>query len=236
MTFYLSRLMLCLLFLLGNSSLAQEAMPIQSLEQMTQMAAEHLKSEASRSYPEFQAQIDIRPPDPRLRLYRCSHLEFSLAPGTHLYGMGSLGVRCEAPQPWALHLGYQIELRGPVLVAARALAAREAVKPRDVELREIDLSADPGNYLRNPQQAVGLLSKQPILAGQALTPNMLTKPLAIRAGQKVRIMVQTPTYTVSQECTAISNAVAGDLVRCKANNGRILQGVAMDDGTLQIQF
>lgn len=236
MTFSSGRLLPCLFLLLGHASLAQGAAPTLPHERLIQMAADHLKSEAHRSYPEFQAHVDIRPPDPRLRLPECGQLEFKLAPGAKLYGASSLGVRCEGPRPWALSLGYQIKLRGKVLLGTRQLAAREIIKPRDVEVKEFDLSDEPSGYLREPRQAVGMLSKRPIQAGQPITLDMLAKPLVVRAGQKVRIMVQTPSYTVSQECTAISNGVAGDLVRCKANNGRILQGIATEAGTLDIQF
>lgn len=227
-------LIFCLL-LIGSPSLAQPTPDSQSLDALTKAATDHLKVEIQRAYPEHQAQISIRPPDPRLQLAHCDHLDFSLPSGANLFGAGSIGVRCTSPQTWALYLGYQVDLRGTVVLATRPLAARETIKARDVALKEIELVGTPGNYLRDPQQVIGLLTKRPVQAGQALVLDMLSRPLVIRSGQKVRIMVQTPSYTVSQECTAMTNAMAGDLVRCKANNGRMLQGVATEAGTLQIK-
>ncbi|MFZ5473731.1 MAG: flagellar basal body P-ring formation chaperone FlgA, partial [Pseudomonadota bacterium] len=77
--------------------------------------------------------------------------------------------------------------------------------------------------------------KQPLKAGQPLTYGLLVRPLAIRAGQKVRIVVEQPGFSVSQECTAMANANVGDLVRCRVPSGRIVQGVAGEAGTIQVK-
>lgn len=232
---FLPRSLALCLIALASPCLAQQMPPSQSLDALTQAATERLKAEIHRTYPELQAQIAIRPPDPRLQLARCDRLDFSLHAGANLYGIGSIGVRCTAPRAWALSLGYQIGLRGAVVLASRPLGSRETIKARDVTLKETDLAGAPGNYLRDPQQAIGMVTSRPVQAGQALMLDMLHKPLAIRAGQKVRIMVQAADFTVSQECTAQTNALVGDLVRCKANNGRMLQGVATEASTLQIK-
>lgn len=209
--------------------------PPQSLEAMTQAAVRYLEAEIQRQYPELKAKANVRQPDPRLRFPACKQLQFALAPGSDLQGGGSLGVRCESPYAWSLYLGYRIDLRGPVLVTTRPIPAREILKVRDVESREVELAAAPGQYLRQPQQAIGMLAKQPLKAGQPLTFALLAKPLAIRAGQKVRIVVEHPDFSISQECTALSNANVGDLVRCKVSSGRIVQGTATESGVLQIK-
>ena len=222
------------LALAGGPCLAQPALAPQSLDALSRAAHDYLKPRVAEAYPELQARIDIRPPDPRLQLTQCEELEFTLPSGASLNGIGSIGIRCASPRAWALYLAYQVGLRGPAVRAARPLAPRAAIKARDVQLKDTDLTGDPGRYLRDPRQAVGLLTKRPIQADQAITLDMLDRPLAIRSGQKVRIAVQTPSFTVSQECTAMSNAMVGDLVRCKAGNGRILQGIATEAGTLEI--
>jgi flagella basal body P-ring formation protein FlgA len=223
------------LLLCGLATAAPAEPPTQSLEAMTQAAVRHLEAEIQRQYPELKAKVSVRQPDPRLRFPACRQLQFALAPGSDLQGGGSLGVRCEVPPAWSLYLGYRIDLRGPVLVTTRPIPARDTLKARDVENREVELAAAPGQYLRQPQQAVGMLAKQPLKAGQPLTFAMLAKPLAIRAGQKVRIVVQHPDFSISQECTALANANVGDLVRCKVPSGRIVQGTASETGVLQIK-
>lgn len=222
-----------LLCCLATPALAEP--PTQSLEAMSQAAVRHLETEIQRQYPELKAKVSVRQPDPRLRFPACKQMQFALAPGSDLQGSGSLGVRCKAPYAWSLYLGYRIDLKGPVLVTTRPIAARETLKASDMENREVELAAAPGQYLRQPQQAIGMLAKQPLKAGQPLTFALLAKPLAIRAGQKVRIVVQHPDFSISQECTAMANAQVGDLVRCRVSSGRIVQGTASESGVLQIK-
>ncbi|NWG86809.1 MAG: flagellar basal body P-ring formation protein FlgA [Hydrogenophilaceae bacterium] len=232
--FLLRSLTLSSLFF-ASACLAQDGIPLQSPEAVSQAAARYLEAQLKNEYPDLKAQVSVRSPDPRLRLAQCRQLQFALTAGSDLQGAGSLGAHCEAPQAWTFYLSYRIDLKGPALVTTRPLPARESIKARDVEVREIEFSAPPGSYLRQAQQAVGLLAKRPLQAGQPLTFDLLAKPLAIRSGQKVRIVVQQPGFSVSQECTAMTNANVGELVRCKAPSGRILQGIATEAGTIQVK-
>lgn len=236
MKFYPACLAAFILAICSGTSAAGEGGQYQSLEALVRMAADHVKTQALQSYPGFQPQVDIRPPDPRLRLSKCGQPEFSLSPGSKLHGAGSLAVRCDSQVPWAISLGYVVKLRGEVLVSQRSLLPNNTVKPSDVAMKISDLTSEPGNYLQTTQAAIGMVVKRPIEAGQPLSRDMIKQPLVIRNGQKVRIQVQKPGFSVSQECTALSNAVAGDIVRCKANNGRILEGIATETGTLEIKL
>lgn len=232
---FLLRSLTIFVWLMGGAVAADARPGPLSADALSQAASRYLEAQVQKEWPGLKAKIDVLAPDPRLRLTTCNQLQFALSPGSALQGVGSLGVRCESPLAWALYLRYRIELRGPALVAARPLPAREPLKAADLEIREIDYTAPAGQYLRQPQQAVGLLAKQPLKAGQPLTYGLLVRPLAIRAGQKVRIVVEQPGFSVSQECTAMANANVGDLVRCRVPSGRIVQGVAGEAGTIQVK-
>ena len=236
MKFYSVGVAALILAIFNGNAVAKEDVRYQSLDALTRMAADYVETQALSSYPRFQPRVDIRSPDPRLRLSKCEQLEFSLSPGSKLYGVGSLVVRCDSQVPWAISLGYAIKLSGEVLVSQNSLLPNHTVKPSDVAMRTSELTSEPGNYLQSPQAAIGMVAKRAIEAGRPISRDMLKQALVIRSGQKVRIQVQRPGFSVSQECTAISNAVAGDIVRCKANNGRILEGIATETGTLEIKL
>jgi flagella basal body P-ring formation protein FlgA len=57
----------------------------------------------------------------------------------------------------------------------------------------------------------------------------------IKAGAKVRLQVGTTTFTVSQEGIALNTAAPGELVRVKTPSGRIVQGTARQDGTVDVR-
>jgi flagella basal body P-ring formation protein FlgA len=65
--------------------------------------------------------------------------------------------------------------------------------------------------------------------------NWLTLPTVIKAGNKVRLQTRTATFTVSQEGTALNNAAPGELVRVKTPGGRVVQGTAKQDGTVEVR-
>ncbi len=222
------------LALAAGAAAADREPGIQSPDALRAAAAQFLQGKAAAEYPWLRASVEIAPPDPRLRLPRCAELRFFLTPGNPPHGSGSLGAQCAGPQPWALYLAYTVRLKGPAVVAVRPIAGRAAVGAEDLQVREIEHTQSPLNYLRQPEQASGLLARQPIAAGQPLLQTMLARPLAVRAGDKVRLVAEGKGFSVSQECTALNNAMEGEAVRCRVPSGRILQGTATGSGTVAV--
>jgi flagella basal body P-ring formation protein FlgA len=76
---------------------------------------------------------------------------------------------------------------------------------------------------------------RPIAAGQTVVIGSLTLSNVIQAGRKVRLQTRTATFTVSQEGTALNMAAPGEMVRVKTPGGRIVQGTANQDGTVEVR-
>lgn len=231
---YFTTTLAIFLVLASEIAAAGQNQGIQSLDALRTAAAQHLLGKAAAEYPWLRASVEVTPPDPRLRLPQCTEFRFFLTPGNQPYGSGSLGAQCAAPQPWALYLAYTVRLKGPAVVPIRSITGREVINLQDVQVRETEYTQSPLNYLRKPEQAEGLLARYPIAAGQPLLHNMLAKPLSIRAGEKVRLVAEGSGFSVSQECTAMNNAMEGQAVRCRVPSGRILQGTATESGTVVV--
>lgn len=196
-------------------------------------AARWLEQQAMTAFPGSVAQASVGEVDARLRLPACAETRFFLPANAQLWGRGSLGVRCDAPSPWTFYLGYQNRLSGPALVATRPIAARELPSGSDIEVRLIDYTQSPDLYPRIwPAEA---RVNRPVAAGQPILINWLALPTVIKAGVKVRLLVGTPAFTVSQEGTAMNSAAPGEMVRVKTPSGRIVQGTARQDGTVEVR-
>lgn len=195
-------------------------------------AADWLKLQAGASFPGTSAKVQAGQIDPRLRLGECAQVEFFLPAGARLWGAGSLGMRCGAPSNWSLYLTYRIQLSGPALVARHPLPARQALSAGDVGVARLDYQASPAAYL----QALppGAVLNRPIPAGQAIRLESLVSPTVIQAGRKVRMRVTGPSFTIAQEGIALNSAKAGEAVRIKTASGRIVQGMAGQDGEVEI--
>lgn len=196
-------------------------------------AAAWLEQQALTVFPDSFAQARVGEVDARLRMPACTEMRFFLPANAPLWGRGSLGVRCEAPSPWSFYLAYQNRLTGPGLVATRPIAAREAPAADDIELRQVEYTQSPDLYPRTlPADA---RVNRPLAAGQAIVVGWLALPTVIQAGRKVRLQARTATFTVSQEGTALNTAAPGESVRVKTPGGRIVQGIAGRDGTVEVR-
>ena len=196
-------------------------------------AAAWLMQQATTAFPGSVAEAEIGEVDPRLRLPACAESRFFLPANAPLWGRGSLGARCEAPTRWLLYLAYQSRLRGPGLVATRPLAAREQPAGGDIELRQIEYAQSPDLYPRVLPPDVRV--NRPLAAGQPILISWLSLPAVIQAGRKVRLQARTAAFTVSQEGTALNAAAPGEMVRVKTPGGRIVQGTARQDGSVDVR-
>ena len=197
-------------------------------------AARFVTSQAGTAFPDARAEVDIGPIDPRLNLPACPEPEFSLSPGSTLWGSGNLAVSCVAPAPWSLYLTYRTTLKGPALVARRPLPAGTVPGPSDVVRGEIEYAGDPGRYPRDSANLRGARLARPVAKNQPITIDLLRIPPIIKAGQKVRILVDGTGFQISQEGIAQGQARVGDSLRLKTPSGRYVQGIVQMDGTVRI--
>ena len=226
----------CLLLSVCVGSVYAQDGPLQTWSDLRMRAERYLQDLVIREDAAIRAQVEIGTIDPRLRLPRCAQPLLFLPAGARLYGNGSLGVRCEdTAEPWTLYLSYKITLIGPALVTRWPLAARQALKADDLELREIAYEAPPGDYLRDAALLEGAMTARPLPAGQPLTADRIVRSQTVRAGQRVKVWLSGSGFQVTQEGVALNSARAGESVRVRTDSGKLLQGQATADGRVLIR-
>lgn len=221
--------------LLGASLLL--VMPVQAgarqnLTTLREQAATWLEQQAVKAYPGSQARIQVGMIDERLRLPACPEPQFFLPDGARLWANGSVGARCAGEIKWRLYLTYESHLRGPGLVASRSLPARSIPGPGDVELKLLDYAQSPDRYLRVLPSGARLL--RPLAPGEAILADGLSLPDVIQAGRKVQVLATGAGFSVTQEGTALNSAAQGEPVKVKMPSGRIVQGIATQDGRVLV--
>ena len=97
-----------------------------------------------------------------------------------------------------------------VVVAVRAIPARQAIVAEDVEIREVPLDPTNANgVITNPADAIGRLPAVTILQGQLVTQNMLASS---EAGSEFSILAPGETVGPDSEAwRAVSVTVTDDL-------------------------
>ncbi|MDD5366220.1 MAG: flagellar basal body P-ring formation chaperone FlgA [Gallionellaceae bacterium] len=198
-------------------------------------AGRFVSGQVGIAYPESHADVTIGPIDPRLNLASCPEPVFTLAPGSNLWGSGTLAVDCTSPKTWGLYLSYRTVLRGPALLAKRPLPAGTVPGPADVIKDQVEYAGDPGRYPRDPASLRGAALSRPLAKNSPISIDMLRIRPIIRAGQRVRILIDGNGFQVSQDGIAQSQAGAGDSLRLKTPSGRYVQGTVQPDGTVRVR-
>ncbi len=220
-----------ILLALVNAPLAAPTVH-QDFQALRGRAGAWLEAQAMQTYPGTLAMVAMGPVDERLRLPACAEPRFFLPNGVRPWGHGSLGARCEGEAKWSLYLSFEARLRGPALVATRALPSKAVPGPGDLESQLLDYRQPPETYLREFPAGAQLL--RPLAAGQPLLLGGITQPDVIKAGQKVRAIVSGSGFQASQEGTALGNAAPGDSIKVRMPSGRIVHGVATPEGQVAV--
>ena len=88
--------------------------------------------------------------------------------------------------------------------------------------------------MANPDMWVGQVAARSLVAGQALRQSMVRPPQLFLAGAQVKVLAQGPGYAVASAGQAMSAGVAGQTVRIRMDNGRIISGTVNEYGTVVV--
>jgi flagella basal body P-ring formation protein FlgA len=180
-------------------------------------------------------EVSIGALDPRLRLAPCARVEPYLPTGARLWGRTRLGLRCvEGATAWNVFLPVTVKAFGPAWVLTGPVAPGTALTASDATEAEVDWAAEAGPVMANPEMWLGQVAARQLVAGQALRQPMVRAPQLFRAGAQVRVLAQGPGYAVATAGQAMSSGSAGQTVRIRMDNGRIVSGTVAENGTIEV--
>jgi len=180
-------------------------------------------------------EVSVGSLDPRLRLAPCARVEPYLPVGARLWGRTRLGLRCaEGPTPWNVFLPVTIQAWGPAWVLTGNVAPGAVLTAVDATQSEVDWAADSAPIMANSDMWVGQVAARQLLAGQPLRQSMVRPPQLFHAGAQVRVVSQGPGYVVTSAGQALNAGAAGQTVRVRMENGKIIGGTVSEDGTVDV--
>lgn len=163
----------------------------------------------------------------------CAAVEPFLPGGVRLWGRVSVGVRCSQDQPWTRYVPAYIAVMGSYLVAARPIAAGQAVMPEDSTVRQGDLTTLPGNVVRHAAQLHGMVAANGMASGAPIRQELLRAIDLVRQGQTVKVVTQGAGFLVSSVGKAMTNSAVGETVQVKMQGGQLFSGTVRPDGTVE---
>lgn len=163
----------------------------------------------------------------------CEALEPFLPSGARLWGRVSVGVRCNAKQPWTRYIPAYIAVVGTYYVAARQINMGQTLTLADTIAREGDLTTLPNGVIVDPAQLNGVTASNNIASGAPLRRELLRSVVLVQQGQAVKVVTQGAGFVVSAEGKAMSQAAAGAIIQVKMQGGQLLSGVVRPDGIVE---
>jgi len=165
----------------------------------------------------------------------CDALEAFLPRGAAVWGRLSVGLRCHSGQkPWTRYVLARVAVEGRYFVAARNIDTGQALGASDFIARDGDLTALPRSVVTDPAELQGLVAANRIAAGAPLRRELMRGVAVIQQGQTIKVVAEGPGYVVSTEARAMTSAGAGAAVRARTVDGRMVSGVADEEGQIRL--
>ena len=222
------------LLLAWSAHAQQQVNTPQDLVALTQQWVDQALAQLPADASPLRMQVQVGQLDSRLRLAPCQRVEPYLPPGARLWGRTRLGLRClEGETRWNVFLPLTVQAFGPAWVLTGNVASGATLTESDAMQSEVDWAANPAAVVTNPQAWVGQVAALPLSAGQALRQNMVRAPYLFKAGAPVQIRVQGPGFAVTSSGQAMAAGAAGQNVRIRMANGKIISGIVNFDGTIE---
>lgn len=211
------------------------AEPVPGLGALTQRWLDDAMARNQAAGLPLRMEVSVGTLDPRLRLAPCARIEPYLPPGARLWGRTRLGLRCvEGPTAWNVYLPVTVKAFGPAWVLNAPVASGAVLTANDATEAEVDWAEESAAVMANPEMWVGKVAARQLVAGQALRQSMVRPPQLFRAGAQVKVVAQGPGYAVSSAGQAMSAGAAGQIVRIRMDNGKIVSGTVSDSGTVVV--
>ena len=174
--------------------------------------------------------------DPRHKLPLCdAPLEGFMRRGAKIGPRSIVGVRCTGSKPWKVYVPVNVIVTRKVLAAARPLPRGHLVAKADVTLIERDVATMQRGYYDGFEALSGLRLKQPLLAGQVITPAMLAADRVIRRGQSVTIVAAGGGINISMAGRALTDGALNQRIRVEnSNSGRVVEGIVRSSEHVEI--
>ena len=180
--------------------------------------------------------IDVGTLDPRLNLAACSSLQPFLPGASRAWGKTTVGVRCNGGSSWTVYVQAEVRVLGDYFVTAAPLAQGAVIEEMQLVKARGDLSALPAGVITDPAQAVGKTLAMPLAAGLPLRQDILRSPPVVQQGQIVRILLNGPGFSVSNEGRALASGAEGQVVQARTPQGQVVSGIAKAGGTLVVTY
>ncbi|XKE45468.1 flagellar basal body P-ring formation protein FlgA [Halomonas organivorans] len=138
-------------------------------------------------------------------------------------GRLSVGVKCGETDRRTRYLQAEVVVIGRYLETATALEAGERLTLAHLAERRGELHRLPHGTLRDPQAAIGQVTRRPLAAGRPLLSHQLRAPRLVDRGDRVTLEARGNGFRVTRQGEALAPGGRGERIRVRLEDRRILE-------------
>jgi len=226
----------CLFFLLYVPFVCQSNELFENHHELKNQASAYLLNLLDASNGEHE--ISIQNIDQRLKLKKCPNtIDIQLTTDQVKSGKNTLKISCASITPWRIFISAKVKLFSTVVVANHPISRGHQLQASDLILQRKDLSLLRSSYFNDKQQAINYITKRHLNRGDVLSLKHLTRPILIKKGDTVTIIVENDGFQISMKGVALNNAAKNELIRVKnSQSKKIVQGIAVNRQTVKVNL
>ncbi len=123
-----------------------------------------------------------------------------------------------------------------VAVANENIRQGMVIKDSDLRMVEKDVTYLKTPYIQNKVKAVGLTVKKIFQRGQIIDESTLKKPIVVRYGQPIQLLMQNGSIKLTMDAQAKGAGAVGDSIPVYVHQSKTkLQAVIIDHGSARLQ-
>ncbi|MEZ6014532.1 MAG: flagellar basal body P-ring formation chaperone FlgA [Planctomycetota bacterium] len=130
------------------------------------------------------------------------------------------GPKTAAVQLWidgdlyrTVHLPFNVSLREPRWVLKQSIPAGQVLDPSLFEMRRVEVSFETAQHGLPVEALTGTVAARPLAASTVVTERDIQRPVVIRRGEIVTVIVRSGGLTARDMGTAVIDGRVGDMVR-----------------------
>lgn len=197
----------------------------------TELAIAFLKSQAN--IPK-DSEITIHPTPGSYSLDSCQDISFSTIQNNQKSSNLRFLANCKTPQNWTLFLNATIKKKQNYFITRRHLKRGEIVSGQDLQAKYDSQASTTSNFVTQLDEVNNLAAAHDIKVGTILRHNDLSEQILVTRYEQVKIISKNNGFSVATSGKSLNNATKGHTVRVQLANKRIVSGIAVSAGTVEI--
>lgn len=133
------------------------------------------------------------------------------------------------------NISFAVKQFQSVVVAAKAISARQILMPEDLRFERMDTSRLSPGYLTDMSQIAGLMIRRSLMPGAVVYDSGLERPVLVKSGTVLNMVARIGDIEVRAIGKALQSGSQGEVIRVQnINSKKIVSARVLDDTAVQV--